>query len=71
MSRRKGNATKKNGAFNLKRNAQGNVLTERCVRPWKVSQGSTGDPMGGTGKQIREKCSGHGEASSTARSRGE
>lgn len=71
MSRHKGNATKKNGAFNLKRNAQGNLLAERCVRPWKITQGSAGDPMGETQKQIREKHSGHGEASGTAGSRGE
>lgn len=69
MSRHKGNATKKNGAFNLKRNAQGNLLTERCVRPRKITQGSAGGPMGETRKQIREKRSGRGEASSTAGSR--
>lgn len=71
MSRHNGNATKKNGAFNLKRNAQGNLLTERCVRPWKITQGSAGDPAGDTRKRIRGKGSGHGEAPGAAGSRGE
>lgn len=40
MSRHKGDAAEKDGDFNWKQSAQGNVLAEGCVRPWKVSPGA-------------------------------
>lgn len=57
MSRHKGNAAEKDGAFNWKQSAQGNVLAEGCVRPWKIPLEAL-ESHGEHWREMKGTCSG-------------